>query len=132
MVIARSSDRRIILSLGNWAPHASLAACLATVLGAAFDVAPIPWSPAPVPGVDSVVVSMTGPTTARAHASWVNPRSAACRCWSRYRFVSEWFRDYQGYVPIEIAVGLDRLMRATLGMAFPDIYVRLLPSDHKP
>jgi len=52
------------------------------------------------------------------------PRSEL-RGWSEYASVSEWFRDYRGYVPIQIAAGLDRLIRDT-GMSFPDAYRALL------
>ena len=52
------------------------------------------------------------------------PRSEL-RHWSEYASVSEWFRDYRGCVPIQMAAGLDRLIRDT-GMSFPDAYRALL------
>jgi len=52
------------------------------------------------------------------------PRSEL-RHWSTYASVSEWFQDYHGYVPIQMAAGLDRLIRDT-GMSFPDAYRALL------
>lgn len=47
------------------------------------------------------------------------------RHWSTYATVGEWYLDYHGYVPIEAAAGLSRLIRET-GMAFPDAYRALL------
>jgi len=47
------------------------------------------------------------------------------RHWSTYTTVSEWYLDYHGYVPIEAAAGLSRLIRET-GMTFPDAYRALL------
>jgi hypothetical protein len=52
------------------------------------------------------------------------PRSEL-RHWSTYASVGEWFRDYHGYVPIQAAAGLDRLMRQS-GMSFPEAYRTLL------
>jgi hypothetical protein len=52
------------------------------------------------------------------------PRSEL-RHWSTYASVSEWFQDYHGYVPIQMAAGLDRQMRGT-GTSFPDAYRALL------
>ena len=60
------------------------------------------------------------------------------RHWSTYATVGEWYRDYHGYVPIQMAAGLDQLIRRT-GMSFPDAYRALLqagkiihvdPADH--
>jgi hypothetical protein len=50
---------------------------------------------------------------------------AELRHWSAYASVGEWFRDYRGYVPIQMAHGLDQLIRRT-GMSFPDAYRTLL------
>jgi len=52
------------------------------------------------------------------------PRSEL-RHWSTYASVGAWFADYHGYVPIPMAVGLDRLMRER-GLSFPDAYRLLL------
>ena len=52
------------------------------------------------------------------------PRSDV-RHWSTYASVSEWSQDYHGYVPIQMAAGLDRQMRGTR-MSFPDAYRALL------
>ena len=54
----------------------------------------------------------------------MTPRSEL-RHWSTYATVGEWFHDHHGYVPIQMAAGLDRQMRAT-GMSFPDAYRALL------
>jgi hypothetical protein len=41
-----------------------------------------------------------------------------------YTSVSEWFRDYQGRVPIQMAHGLDRYMQRT-GATFAEAYAAL-------
>jgi hypothetical protein len=47
------------------------------------------------------------------------------RHWSTYTSVGEWFDDYHGYVPIQMAAALGRLTRDN-GMSFPDAYRLLL------
>jgi hypothetical protein len=47
------------------------------------------------------------------------------RHWSTYTSVTEWFDDYRGYVPIQMAAALGRLTRGN-GMTFPDAYRLLL------
>jgi hypothetical protein len=47
------------------------------------------------------------------------------RHWSTYATVGEWFADYRGYVPIQMAHAIDRLIRRS-GMSFPDAYRALL------
>lgn len=53
------------------------------------------------------------------------PRSEL-RHWSTYASVDEWFGDYRGYVPIQMAAGLGRLMRQHPGLTFADAYATLL------
>ena len=48
------------------------------------------------------------------------------RHWSTYATVGEWFDDYHGYVPIEMAAGLSRLMRKRPELTFPEAYAALL------
>lgn len=55
---------------------------------------------------------------------WRKPRSEL-RHWSTYRTVGEWYKDYRGYVPIQMAHGIDQLIRET-GLSFPDAYRQLL------
>ena len=66
------------------------------------------------------------PTTDdRAGESLARKPRSELRHWSTYATVSEWFRDYHGYVPIQMAAGLDRLMRDT-GKSFPEAYRTLV------
>ena len=51
--------------------------------------------------------------------------SVRTRHWSTYTDVGEWFRDYHGYVPIQMAAGIDRTMR-TRGLSFPEAYAFLV------
>ena len=48
------------------------------------------------------------------------------RDWSTYATVGEWFDDYHGYVPIQMAAGLSRLMRTHIELTFPEAYATLL------
>lgn len=41
-----------------------------------------------------------------------------------YSSVGEWYRDYRGYVPIQMAQGLDRYMHRT-GATFAEAYAAL-------
>lgn len=52
------------------------------------------------------------------------PRSEL-RHWSTYATVTEWFDDYRGYVPTQMAHGIDQLIRR-IGMSFPDAYRQLV------
>lgn len=52
------------------------------------------------------------------------PRSAL-RHWSTYVSVSEWYADYHGYVPVQIAAALDRVVREH-GRSFAEAYALLL------
>ena len=40
---------------------------------------------------------------------------------SRFRTVGEWYREFHGRVPIQMAAGLDRIMREE-GVTFPRAY----------
>jgi len=66
------------------------------------------------------------PSTDEQASPWLTrkPRSEL-RHWSTYDPVDEWYRDYHGYVPVDAALGLRRLIRET-GMSFPDAYRTLL------
>lgn len=44
---------------------------------------------------------------------------------SDYRTVGEWYADYRGRVPIQMAAGLDRLMQSE-GISFHEAYRRLV------
>ena len=48
------------------------------------------------------------------------------RHWSTYASVTDWFDDYHGYVPIEMAAGLSRLMREHPELTFPQAYAWLV------
>lgn len=51
-------------------------------------------------------------------------RKARQRPPETYRTVSEWWADYHGFVPIQMAHGLSQLTKT--GMSFHDAYLRLL------
>ena len=53
------------------------------------------------------------------------PRSAL-RHWSTYATVGEWFKDYHGYVPIQMPHALQRFQQANPGMTFREAYAGLL------
>jgi hypothetical protein len=48
------------------------------------------------------------------------------RHWSTYASVGEWYDDYHGYVPIQMAAGLSQLMRKHPELTFPEAYASLL------
>jgi hypothetical protein len=56
---------------------------------------------------------------------WPRKPRAELRHWSTYATVGAWYADYIGYVPIQQAASLDRLIRQT-GMSFPDAYRTLV------
>lgn len=56
---------------------------------------------------------------------WRKPASEL-RHWSTYTSVGEWFADYHGYVPIQMAAGLSRVMHDNPDMTFAEAYARLL------
>jgi hypothetical protein len=55
---------------------------------------------------------------------WRKPR-AELRHWSTYTSVTLWWDDHRGYVPVQMAAAIDRVMR-TEGLSFPDAYRLLL------
>ena len=68
---------------------------------------------------------------------WRKPESEL-RHWSTYTSVAEWFADYRGYVPIQMAMALDRRMRENPSLTFPETYaamrrrgsiIELVPDD---
>ena len=60
----------------------------------------------------------------RAGDAWRRPRSEL-RDALTYSTVGEWFADYHGYVPIQMAHGLSQYMKRT-GCTFPEAYTRLV------
>jgi len=58
---------------------------------------------------------------------WSPARRSRQRPWGTYTTVGEWFRDYQGFVPIQLAAGLDRYMR-NHDVTFREAYRALLKS----
>jgi len=64
------------------------------------------------------------PSPAREPAFTRKPESEL-RHWSTYDTVGEWFADHHGYVPIQMAAGIDQLMRRT-GCTFVEAYGRLV------
>ena len=44
---------------------------------------------------------------------------------SKYKTVGEWYRDHRGRVPIQMAAGLDKLMKEE-GLSFPEAYAKLV------
>jgi hypothetical protein len=55
-------------------------------------------------------------------------REAQLRHWSSYRSVGEWYDEYHGHVPIQMAVGLSRPMRRHPDLTFPEAYIHLIPA----
>jgi hypothetical protein len=60
------------------------------------------------------------------------------RHWSTYRSVGEWFTDYHGRIPWQMAAALERRMDENPGMTFPEAYaamrrsgaiIELVPDD---
>lgn len=67
-------------------------------------------------------------STARREPSDPRRPRSELRHWSTYATVGEWYADYRGYVPIQIAHGLDIAMQRH-GLSFPDA-CRLLLDRH--
>ena len=57
-------------------------------------------------------------------ADWRKPEDQL-RHWSTYASVGDWFNDYRGYVPIQMAHALSNLMQDR-GLTFPEVYAQLL------
>ena len=59
-------------------------------------------------------------------SNWQRRPKSELRHWSTYSSVGVWFTHYRGYVPIQMAVALSRVLRDHPGMTFADAYARLL------
>jgi hypothetical protein len=59
-------------------------------------------------------------------SNWQRKPKSVLRHWSTYASVGDWFDHYRGYVPIQMAVGLGRVLHDHPGMTFPDAYAGLL------
>lgn len=55
---------------------------------------------------------------------WRKPREEL-RPWATYATAGEYWEDHQGYVPIQMMVGISRVMRER-GVTFPEAFALLL------
>ena len=84
--------------------------------------------PEPIEQRDFVTAADRGMSTRKPDRSHeVGPRRprSALRHWSTYATVGEWFDDYRGYVPIQMAAGISRTMKER-GLTFREAYTLLV------